>query len=118
MSCTINGTSASELYRQVGIGYTAAKLNARKIKVTMSQRNLIYLLKGSIGMDDIFIGSPSKDEKRGLGTDKQQVVVLFSLKNGRFPKYLRLVSVVDATAIISSNVLLENVQIGCSLHGD
>lgn len=116
--CTINGTSAAELHRQVGIGYTAAKLNARKIKVAMSQRNLIYLLKGSVGMDEIFSGSPTKEAKRGLGTDKQQVVVLLSLKNGLFPNYLRLVPVIDATTITTSNVLLENVKIGSSLYGD
>lgn len=118
MACTINGTSAAELHRQVGIGYTAAKLNARKIKVAMSQRNLIYLLKGAVGMDEIFIGSPTKEAKRGLGTEKQQVIVLLSLKNGLFPNYLRLVPVVDATTITTSNVLLENVKIGSSLYGD
>ena len=118
MACTINGTSAAELHRKVGIGYTAAKLNARKIKVAMSQRNLIYLLKGAVGMDEIFIGSPMKEAKRGLGTEKQQVVVLLSLKNGLLPNYLRLVPVVDATTITTSNVLLENVKIGSSLYGD
>ena len=49
--------------------------------------------------------------------EKQKVIILLSLKNGLFLNNLFLVPVVDATIIISANVMLKNVRIGSLLYG-
>lgn len=45
---SINGILALELSRKVGIGYTPARLNSRKIKYAMMMRNMNYNLMDNV----------------------------------------------------------------------
>lgn len=84
------GISALELSRKVGIGVNSATLCARKVKFAMLLRNDLYRIFDVAEHDEIYIGAPSKNGKRGLGTDKQLVFVNVGIENNIYPTYLRL----------------------------
>ena len=85
-----SGISALELSRKVGIGVNSATLCARKVKYAMMLRNNLYRLFDTVEHDEIYIGAPSKNGKRGLETDKQQIFINAGIENNIYPAYLRL----------------------------
>ena len=82
--------SALELSRKVGIGVNSATLCARKVKFAMLLRNDLYRKFDVAEHDEIYIGAPSKNGKRGFGTDKQLVFVNVRIENNIYPTYLQL----------------------------
>lgn len=85
-----DGISAESLAEQLGISTKAARLMSRKIKFAMSERNSLYQLAETIEMDGTYVGAPTRNGKRGLGTEKVPVLVSLSLINGIYPQYLKL----------------------------
>ena len=62
----------------------------KRIRCAMKQRDINYMLLGTIEFDDTYIGGPTVGKKRGRGTEKSKVFVAVSIdKKGR-PKYLKM----------------------------
>lgn len=79
------GVSALQLQRNLGLhSYKSAWHLAHRIRAAMSQEPLSSLLKGTVEVDETYIGGkPRKDKnnKRGRGTKKTPVMVLVE-RNG------------------------------------
>ncbi len=76
------GVSAVGLSKQLSLYYKVAWLMLHKIRKAMMDRDNKYKLKWVVEMDETFIGSPSKgNKKRGRGSDKSKVIVSVSTKN-------------------------------------
>ena len=112
------GISAAELGRKVGIGYTSARLNPRKIRFAMTLRNHLYLMEGLVEHDEIYIGAPSKNGKRGLGTDKQLVFMDLQIENNIYPKYVGFQLGEKQTTEATLEALRKNVKEGSILDTD
>lgn len=65
------------LQRQLGIkSYRTAWLMGHKIRQAMSNRNMLYPLRGTVQADEIFIGGKrSKAARRALGTNKTPFLI-------------------------------------------
>lgn len=93
---SVNGISALELSRRVGIGYTSARLNSRKIKFAMMLRNIKYpMFEHVIEHDEILIGAPTRNGKRGLGTEKQIAYMNVGIENNVYPTFIRVLLAED-----------------------
>ena len=89
IACSVNGISALELSRQAKIGYTAAKLNSRKLKYAMSERNGLYKLEGIVEIDEIKVGAPTPGHI-GAASEKQDIEIMVQMHNNSlFPKYVK-----------------------------
>lgn len=103
------GLSALQLQRQLGIGsYRSAWHMAHRIRHAMSQEPLAGLLKGTVEVDETYVGGkPRKGtgkHKRGRGTKKAPVVALVE-RNGRVhAKKLERVNAKNLKAAIIENV--------------
>lgn len=118
IACSVNGISAVELSRQAQIGYSAAKLNARKIKYAMFQRNGRYMLEGIVELDEFYLGAPSKDGKRGLATNKQETLLTVSVDQDDKPKFIRFNLLKNSTTQGLAAALLPTVKKKSTLSGD
>jgi transposase-like protein len=95
------GCSALRLKRELKIAYDTAWTISHKIRKAMGERNDLYLLQGTVEMDEAFFGSPDEGGKRGRGSDKTPVVVGLSLGEKGEPVYCRaqVLEKVDGEAI-------------------
>jgi len=102
MSTDKRGCSALRLKRELGIAYDTAWTMTHKIRNAMGQRDGMYLLQGSVEMDDAFFGAPSEGGKRGRGTDKTPVVIGLSLGENNRPEYVRaqVIETVDGESLL------------------
>ncbi len=89
MSTDKRGCSAMRLKRELHVAYDTAWTMTHKIRNAMGQRDEVYVLQGTVEVDDAFFGSPSEGGKRGRGTDKTPVVIGLSLGNDGSPRYAR-----------------------------
>lgn len=112
------GISALELSRKVGIGYTSARLNSRKIKFAMETRNEIYQLFECVEHDEIYLGAPTKNGKRGLDTDKQLIFTDIEIQNNEFPGHIKFKLGDKHTTKATLDALHINVEIGATLKTD
>lgn len=84
------GISAVQLSRTLDVTYKTAWYIIKRIRCAMKQRDINYLLLGTIEFDDTYIGDPTVGKKRGRGTEKSKVFVAVSIdKKGR-PKHLKM----------------------------
>lgn len=113
-----NGVSALELSRKVGIGYTSARLNSRKIKYAMEVRNDMYQLFECVEHDEVYLGAPTKNGKRGLGTDKQLIFTDIQILNNIYPGNLKFRLGESHTTIATLEALRKNVKEGATLKTD
>lgn len=81
-------------------------------------RNDIYRIFGTEEHDEIYIGAPSKNGKRGLGTDKQLVIVDLGIENNIYLTYLRLDSGEKHTTEATTVLLKKCVNVGTRLKTD
>ena len=120
------GCSALRLKRELGIAYDTAWTMSHKIRKAMGEREGLYLLEGTVEMDEAFFGSPDEGGKRGRGSDKTPVVVGLSLGKKGEPIYCKaqVLDKVDGEAIIAfakqavqpgTVVLTDGLNIYCSL---
>jgi len=89
------GISATYISRELEVSYPTAWLMLHKIRKAMADRDEQYILKSLVEIDDFFIGAPTKDGKRGRGTDKNQVLVALSKNNKGYPLYLKMEVIED-----------------------
>ena len=83
------GCSALRLKRELGIAYDTAWTMSHKIRKAMGERDGLYLLEGTVEMDEAFLGSPDEGGKRGRGSGKTPVVVGLSLGEKGEPVYCK-----------------------------
>ena len=79
------GISATYISRELEVSYPTAWLMLHKIRKAMADRDEQYTLKSLVELDDFFIGAPTKDGKRGRGTDQNQVLVALSKNDKGHP---------------------------------
>lgn len=113
-----NGISALELSRKVGISVKSATLNSRKIKCAMMLRNTDYKLFNCAEHDEIYIGAPTKNGKRGLGTEKQLVYTQVGIENNCYPTFVKFTMGDRITTQAILEALVKNVQPGAKLITD
>lgn len=89
------GISAVQLSRILGISYDTAWHLLDRIRKAMGQRDEHYQLSGIVEMDDCFVGGPSRNGKRGRGTDKRKVVAAISKTESGVPLFIRMKVVED-----------------------
>jgi len=120
------GCSALRLKRELGIAYDTAWTMSHKIRKAMGERDGLYLLQGTVEMDEAFFGSPDEGGKRGRGSDKTPVVVGLSLGEKGEPVYCKaqVLDSVDGEAIKAfakqavrpgSVILTDGLKIYCPL---
>lgn len=115
----MNGISALELSRKIGIGYTSARLNSRKIKYAMMKRNDQFLITEQVvEHDEVLIGAPSRNGKRGLGTDQLPVNMNVGLTNGNNPSHIRFDIAENLKCETGLQSLLACVEKGATLKID
>ncbi len=84
MSQDKRGCSAMKLKQELDIAYDTAWTMSHKIRHAMGERDSLYLLSGTVEVDDAFFGGAHEGSKRGRGTEKTAAVLGLSLnKNGR-----------------------------------
>jgi transposase-like protein len=96
------GCSALRLKRELKIAYDTAWTMSHKIRKAMGERDGLYLLQGTVEMDEAFFGSPDEGGKRGRGSDKTPVVVSLSLGEKGEPIYCKA----QALAKVDSETIL------------
>ncbi len=100
------GVSALLLAEELGLRYETAWAMLQRMRHAMAKRDSQYKLAQYVEMDEMFIGSPTEDKKRGRGTEQTPVLVAVSYmpaEDGKeyvgFAK-LRAVKNIDAPTII------------------
>ena len=100
------GLSALWLSKQIDVSYQTAWAMLQRMRSAMAKRDRQYLLSGFVEMDEMFIGAPTEEKKRGRGTEQTPVLVavsFFTDKEGKehmgFAK-LRAVETIDSPTIV------------------
>jgi transposase-like protein len=118
MGSNKRGCSALRLKRELGIAYDTAWTMSHKIRKAMGDRDDLYLLQGTVDMDEAFFGSPDEGGKRGRGSDKTPVAVALSLGEKGEPCFVKaqVLKSVDGEAIKA--FAKETVQPGAVIQTD
>lgn len=90
MAADKRGISATQLAKDIDVSYPTAWLMLHKIRKSMSDRDCKYRLSNIVEMDEAYFGAPTKNGKRGRGTDKTMVLVGLSLNDEKHPEYLKM----------------------------
>ena len=114
------GISALALTKKIEVSYWVAWNMLQKIKVAMGQRDQQYLLEGLVEVDDGYIGTPTKNGKRGRGTGKQQVIVGASTnkKDAKALYYAKMTIVDHLDGEQLKTVAKDTIQVGTRVKTD
>ena len=84
----------------------------------MGDRDCMYLLQGSVEMDEAFFGSPDKSGKRGRGSDKTPVIVGLSFNAYGKPGYIhaKVLDAVTGESVVK--FAAETVEKGSTILSD
>lgn len=120
MATAKKGISMLYLQKQLGIkSYRAVWLMGHKIREAMKQRDDLYILKGTVAVDEIYIGgTQSIEDKRKFGSNKTPFLIAVEEKNSDQPRF---VSFEELESIYEQHVLpaLEkNIQKDSVLKSD
>ena len=84
MCSSKKGVSALQLQRNLGLGsYKTAWHLAHRIRYAMTQEPLKSLLKGTVEVDETYIGGKSRDGIAGRGSERKAAVVGLVERNGK-----------------------------------
>lgn len=86
------GISALELSRKLGLRYETAWFVLRRLRSAMGQREAMYLLNGTVDVDDVFVGGITPG-RRGRGTRQVPCVMALSLNANNNPEFLKIMPV-------------------------
>ncbi len=91
-----------KLKQELGIAYDTVWTMSHKIRHAMGDRDSLYMLSGTVEVDDAFFGGAHEGSKRGRGTDKTAVVLGPSLSKTGRPKYMcaKVVEHVDGKSLV------------------
>ena len=100
------GVSALQLQRNLGLGsYRSAWHLAHRIRFAMKEEPLASMLKGTVEVDETYVGGKSHGGKRGRGAPKKTVVVALVERNGRVrSKPVETISAKELKGAIRENV--------------
>lgn len=112
------GCSATQLMKMLEISYTSAWYMLHRIRKAMEDRDARYQLCGIIELDDSYFGSPTKDGKRGRGTEKSKVIAGISLDEKGRPQYLKMEVVPDLKQETIHQFVQEHIGAGSTLETD
>ena len=77
------GISAERLRKYIDVSWNTANLMLQKLRAAMKERDVGYLLKGVIELDDAFVGGRDTGGKRGRGSEtKTKILVACEQRNG------------------------------------
>jgi hypothetical protein len=110
LSVSKSGVSAEDITNELGISRKASQLLCRKIKYAMCQRNNEFKLSDTIELDGGFIGTSTKNGKRGLGTDKQPFLFGVSYVGPTKKMYCKIQAVEGENEETIYNYLKDNID--------
>ena len=111
------GRSALSLSVVLELNYRTAFRLLRKIREAMKERDVNYLLSGTVEMDEAYFGSPRKG-KAGRGTDKALAVIALSKDDFNHPRFLRIEVIEAATIEEIKRVAKQCVKPGSTIVSD
>lgn len=84
--------SSVELAEELKVNYKTACLLHNKCRILMKNSNLDHTLDSSFYESDVaYTGTPTKDGKRGMGTEKQPfLIVLSTERENQYPQYVKM----------------------------
>jgi len=112
------GCSALRLKSELGIAYDTAWTMSHKIRKAMGERNAMYLLSGTVDLDDGFFGGAHEGSKRGRGTDKTTVLVGVSFNDKNKCQYIKAKIVPNVKKETLKTFINENVLPDTELRSD
>jgi transposase-like protein len=105
------GMSAHQLHRMLGVTYKSAWFMAHRIRYAMSQEPLSSKLKGTVEVDETYVGGKRKGTKRGrpgVESHKAPVVSLVQRKGNVRSFHVGSVTSKNLKGIIRENVSTES----------
>lgn len=109
-----NGISAEELANTLGINRKSSQLLCRKLRYLMQLDNDCFQLDSAfLEADAFYIGTPSHNGKRGLGTDKQCIIMILGTdKENNYPNRVKLENVNSENTKEVMQVFKKDVKVG------
>ena len=101
------GLSALALSKHLDVSYQTAWAMLQRVRHAMAKRNDQYPLIGYVEMDEMFIGAPTEDKKRGRGTEKTPVLVAVSFVPAEDGKEYMGFAKLQALQTIESDVIVD-----------
>jgi ISXO2-like transposase domain/Transposase zinc-ribbon domain len=113
-----NDISALELSRQLGVKYDTAWAMKHKLMAAMGERNKTYKLKGSVQIDDAYLGGQRSGGLSGRGAEgKTPFLAAVETRDGK-PIFIKLRLVRAFTKDAVESYALETMEAGCAVISD
>ncbi len=112
-----NDISALELSRQLGVRYDTGWAVKQKLMAAMSERNKDYKLKGSVQIDDAYIGGERKGPSGRGAEGKTPFLAAVETRNGK-PVTIKLRLVSSFTKEAVEHFAREALEPGCDVISD
>ena len=112
------GCSALYLSKQLKVAYSTAWAISHKIRTAMGKRDTMYVLEGTVELDDAFFGGTRKGGKRGRGTDKTVVLVGVSLNTQGKPQFVKMSAVENVQGETLKQFAQRNIKTGAFIKSD
>ena len=112
-----NDISALELSRQLGVRYDTAWVMKQKLMAAMGERNKGYKLKGSVQIDDAYIGGERKGPSGRGAEGKTPFLAAVETRDGK-PAYIKLRLVSGFTKEAVERYARETLEPGCDVISD
>ena len=115
-----NDVASLELARQLDVKWDTAWLIKQKLMEVMRQRNRTYKLKGTIQIDDAYLGGvkPAKPGKSGRGAPGKTPFVIAVETRDTKPVYTHVRRVEAFTKVAIKTYAAANIEPGSWVHSD
>ena len=114
-----NSVSALELHRHIDVNYKTAWLMKQKIMQMMYEEDSKYKLKGTVEIDDAYLGGRLEGGKRGRGSEnKSPFIAAVETNKKRNPIFVKLSPVQDFTYETVKQWSKENLKKNCNTISD
>ncbi len=112
-----NDISALELSRQLGVRYDTAWVVKQKLMAVMGERNKVYKLRGSVQIDDAYIGGERKGPSGRGAEGKTPFLAAVETRDGK-PVYIKLRLVQGFTKEAVESYAQEALEPVCDVISD
>ena len=109
-----NDISALELSRQLGVTYDTAWIVKQKLMAAMGERNKAYKLKGSVQIDDAYLGGERKGTSGRGAEGKTPFLAAVETRDGK-PAFIKLRLVPGFTKEAVESYARETLEPGCEV---
>jgi len=114
-----NSVSALELHRHIDVNYKTAWLMKQKIMQMMYESDSKYKLKGTVEIDDAYLGGRLEGGKRGRGSEnKSPFIAAVETNKKRNPTFVKLTPVHDFTYETVKQWSKDNLEKNCNTISD